>query len=362
MKEVHDIAGLWPEMAEDEWNEFRADIAENGLLVPIVTWRGSIVEGKHRELACREVGVKPRYDSLSSSWYEWRVVLHCMSLHRRRNLDPTQRACVGDLARARFEPAAKERQHKANPSGKRPLPPRGGKGAGRTAARDAAMAVGSSERSIERAGFVRKQAPEAFELARAGKLPLKVAERVAKAAPKDRSALLQQLTTKVRDEDSGDSWGTPKEWINLARLVMGGIDVDPASNDEAQKIVRAGEYFTRSKDGLAQNWIGRVWLNPPYSQPSISRFTEKLIAELKAKHTKQACVLVNNTTDTQVGQALLGACSAVLFPAGRISFVVPGTTTTLEGTRQGQMLLYYGSNVKRFVSACAKLGWVGVAS
>ena len=58
---------------------------------------------------------------------------------------------------------------------------------------------------------------------------------------------------------------TPREWIDRARAVLGGIDVNPASSELAQKTVNAQEYFDKERNGLRQVWRGRVWLNPPYS-------------------------------------------------------------------------------------------------
>ena len=47
--------------------------------------------------------------------------------------------------------------------------------------------------------------------------------------------------------------------------MLGGIDLDPASNAEANRVVRAEVFFSSADDGLGKSWEGRVWLNPPYS-------------------------------------------------------------------------------------------------
>jgi len=57
---------------------------------------------------------------------------------------------------------------------------------------------------------------------------------------------------------------TPPEYIEAAREVMGGIDLDPASTPSVNEAhVRASAIMTKGDDGLMWPWNGRVWLNPP---------------------------------------------------------------------------------------------------
>jgi len=46
------------------------------------------------------------------------------------------------------------------------------------------------------------------------------------------------------------NWYTPELYIEMAREVMGGIDLDPASDEEAQKVVKAERFFDKEADGL----------------------------------------------------------------------------------------------------------------
>ena len=79
-------------------------------------------------------------------------------------------------------------------------------------------------------------------------------------------------------QNSGENeWYTPPQFIESARLVMGSIDTDPASNPIANATVKATRFFTKDEDGLKQKWEGNVWMNPPYAQPLVARFAEKLV-------------------------------------------------------------------------------------
>lgn len=108
----------------------------------------------------------------------------------------------------------------------------------------------------------------------------------------------------------------------MAREVMGGIDVDPASNDHAQKTVKAATYYTAETNGLDKAWHGRVWMNTPYSRALIGRFIGKLVAEYEMGRCTEAIVLTNNSTDTAWLHAMSRDAS-VCFPQGRIRFEKP---------------------------------------
>ena len=59
-----DLVLLGPVMSRDEFAALVASIRALGLLDPIVVWRGEIIDGRHRFLACIKAGVEPRFEHL----------------------------------------------------------------------------------------------------------------------------------------------------------------------------------------------------------------------------------------------------------------------------------------------------------
>jgi ParB family chromosome partitioning protein len=170
-------------------------------------------------------------------------------------------------------------------------------------------------------------------------------------APNDDEAQLPHVALN----SGNNEWYTPPEYLAAARTALGGIDLDPASSAIAQETVQAERFFTAEDDGLAQEWAGTVWLNPPYAVDLIGRFVGKLCEHVQAGDVPAAILLVNNATDTKWFHEAVPLCAAVCFTAGRVRFLDP------EGNPgaplQGQALLYFGREPDRFVESFSALGY-----
>lgn len=177
------------------------------------------------------------------------------------------------------------------------------------------------------------------------------------------------LDTVAADEDKpgeekkldGDEWYTPEQFIEAARELMGSIDLDPATCEAAQQIVRAAQWYTKEDNSLDKPWFDQhgnpanVWCNPPYSMKLIQQFTQKLIDEYDSGNIRSAVYLVNNCTDAGWFHSLM-ARFPMCFTRGRVRFWRPDKTTF--ATRQGQVFFYLGNNTDRFVDIFSQFGIV----
>src|SRR5436190_19306098 len=84
-----------------------------------------------------------------------------------------------------------------------------------------------------------------------------------------------------------NEWFTPAQYIEAARAVLGHIDLDPASCEQANLTVVAKRIFTVADDGLSKPWAGRVFLNPPYCRLQ-GKFVAKLVSEYDAGNISSA--------------------------------------------------------------------------
>jgi len=163
----------------------------------------------------------------------------------------------------------------------------------------------------------------------------------------------KKVTVHVSNNSGKYEWYTPKKFIDAAREVMGSIDLDPASSEISNKVIQATKIYTKEDNGLDYPWSGNVWMNPPYNNSLVNDFTNKLIVDLP--NIKQACVLVNNATETKWFQKILNVCDVICFVKGRIKFLdVNGEAT--GSSLQGQVIMYFGKETGNFYNNFKQFG------
>ena len=171
-----------------------------------------------------------------------------------------------------------------------------------------------------------------------------------------RKAMAEQAEHRVEVNSGENEWYTPEQYIEMARQVLGSIDLDPASSHVANRAIQAATFYSQETDGLAQEWRGNVWMNPPYAQPLISQFCDKLVEEHQVGNVPAAVVLTNDSTDTGWFHRLAKASACLCLIRGRIRFVsVDGEKGT---PTQGQTFFYFGEAIDSFAEVFGGIGLI----
>lgn len=121
--------------------------------------------------------------------------------------------------------------------------------------------------------------------------------------------------------ETEDSVATsPGLWRPLSQAV-GGFDLDPASGAEASPI--ADTRYTESDDGLAQEWFGQVWLNPPYSEKIA--WYRKAVNSVSQGNAERVIALAPVDTSTEWFQRWYSRASVICWLEGRDWYVSEGS-------------------------------------
>ncbi|NEI71029.1 adenine methyltransferase [Rhizobium lusitanum] len=140
-----------------------------------------------------------------------------------------------------------------------------------------------------------------------------------------------------------DIWLTPPAIIEA----VGGptsFDLDPCSLLN-RPWPTAKEHYTPEDNGLFLPWFGRVWLNPPYSNPLVANFMARM-----AEHD-HGIALVFARTETEVFHRFVwSAASGILFIRGRLNFHhIDGRPARKDGGAPS-VLISYGSQDRDMLS------------
>lgn len=159
---------------------------------------------------------------------------------------------------------------------------------------------------------------------------------------------------------NSNAWFTPARYIAAARMVLGEIDLDPFSDEAANRIVKAKRILTVEDDALVADWgkIRTVWMNPPFGKDCRAA-VEKFVEEFERGSFQTGIALVNNATETRFFQLMLHAARAVCFTNHRISFW-NSDGKVISGNTRGQAFFFFAKSpgVKAFRRAFEPFGKV----
>lgn len=126
------------------------------------------------------------------------------------------------------------------------------------------------------------------------------------------------------------TWLTPPHIIEA----LGHFDLDPCGHPNAHT---ADRRIILPEDGLAADWDGRVWLNPPYGNEAWT-WLDKL-----ATHGRGTALVFARTETAGFVQQVWNKASGILFLHGRLHFHYPNGERAKANAGAPSCLVAYGA-------------------
>lgn len=145
--------------------------------------------------------------------------------------------------------------------------------------------------------------------------------------------------------------GLSNDWMTPPRIIesLGPFDLDPCAHPK-QFYRTAAQMIALPDDGLAAEWKGRVWLNPPYGSA-----LKMWLAKLVLHGDGMALVPARTEVEAWFWPLIWEAADAVLFLRGRLYFHRPdGSLAGNAG--HGSVIAAYGPRCVARLRACNVAG------
>lgn len=106
-------------------------------------------------------------------------------------------------------------------------------------------------------------------------------------------------------------------WLTPRHLVepLGKFNLDPCGAP-GHELAAHTYLLENGDDGLRDEWFGRVWLNPPYGKEA-----EPFLAKMATHNNGTALIFAR--TETRTWHTIIWPTYAILFLAGRVTFLDP---------------------------------------
>lgn len=185
------------------------------------------------------------------------------------------------------------------------------------------------------------------------------------------------------NQTSGDTeYYTDPKIIAAATIVLGSIDLDPASSKAANKIVDASRFFTKADEPLKRSWDGTVWMNHPFHGgwkactydcqretcrkrgfhihediPSNADWINKYVNQYRAGNIVEALNITYAATSETWFQPLLKFPQCFLWP--RTNYYLPNGEIK-KGVTKGSVITYLGDHVAHFAHIFKSFGTIKI--
>jgi len=375
-----ELKKIIPPLSQDELNQLENNLLKEGCRDALIAWNDTLIDGHNRYAICIKHNIEYKTQQIEFASINDVKLWMIDNQKGRRNLSDgwkyqlssTKRDILAGIGKEKKIESGKESRAKQlgvlsivdkTPTEEKPHNTR----------KEIAKDLGWSTGKVATADKVFKQSyPDVKQAILDDKISINTANKILEFEDNTQKEIIAEITANTEEKpteiikkynlaqlNTGDEeWYTPEKFIESARVVMGSIDLDPASNAYAQKTVKANAFYTKDDDGLDKEWHGNVWLNPPYTARIINKFLEKIETEYLSGNLKKAIVLTNSNTDTSWFHRLANISSCLCFTKGRINFYKD--TGEKSSPTNGQMFFYVGNNVDKFKDEFGKHGFIVV--
>ena len=149
-----------------------------------------------------------------------------------------------------------------------------------------------------------------------------------------------------------DEWLTPPEIMDK----LGRFDLDPCAPRLAVRPwSTAAHHYDADQDGLAMEWHGRVWCNPPFGREAV-----KWMRRMR-DHRNGIALIPARTETAMFYETVWGVASGVLFIKGRPHFhYVDGRRAQFNSGAPIALVAYGDNNLQSLIES--GLGYVVISS
>lgn len=148
-----------------------------------------------------------------------------------------------------------------------------------------------------------------------------------------------------RSKNTTIEWYTPKYIIEAL-----GDDFDLGPCAPCNNWYTAKKSYTKEDNGLLKEWFGRVFLNPPYTNPILKEFVTRL-----ADHGNGIALLYARVDNKMFHEQIFNRATSIKFLCSRIKFIrQDGSLGNSPG--YGSVLVAYGKDCDNILKNCSLKG------